>query len=106
MAAEHDRVRGLFLEHQPELGGRVHRLVGGDLRLDRAPDPREAGDVAGRDGLLDPVEVEHLEPPDRVDRARHVPRLVRVDAQQRLRADRVAHGADDLRVVAVRRDRP
>ena len=57
--------------------------------------------LPGRDGLLDPVEVELLEPPDRVDRARHVPRLVRVDAQQRLGADRVAHGADDLRVVAV-----
>ena len=102
VAAEHDRVGRLRLQHGAQLGGRVDRLVGGDLRPDPAADPREPGDVRGRDRLLDPVQVVRLEPPDRVHRAGHVPRLVRVHPEQRLGPDRLAHRGHDLLVVAVR----
>ena len=78
----------------------VHRLVGRDLHADEASHGGKAGDVPGGDRLLDPVDAVRLEPADRVDRRRHVPRLVRVDTQQRLWPDRLADGGDDLLVVA------
>ncbi len=105
VAALHDHVRRLRREHRAELAGREHGLVGGDLRVDLAAHPREPGDVLRRRRLLDPVEVVLLEPPDAVDRGREVPRLVRVDPQQRLGPDRLAHGRD-ARVVALAGPRP
>ena len=74
--------------------------------VDRAAHVREPVDVLRRRRLLDPVEVVLLEPPDAVDRGRAVPRLVRVDPQQRLGPDRLAHGRDAGVVALARRGRP
>ncbi len=98
--AEDDRVGGLVLEDGPQLGRGVHCLVGRDLHVDGASHVGEPRDVARRHRLLDPVELVARQASDGVDRGRHVPRLVRVDAEQPLRTDRLADGGDDLLVVA------
>src|SRR5262245_37588786 len=101
VAALDDHVGSLGREHRTELSGREHGLVGGDLRTDLPPHPGEARHVLRRRGLLDPVEVVPFEPADAVDRGREVPRLVRVDPQERLRPDRLTHRRD-ARLVALR----
>ena len=100
VAALDDHVGRLPLEHAAELGGGVDGLVGRDLDVDLAPHVREPGDIMRRNRLLHPVEVVLGEPPDPVDRGRGVPRLVRVDPQQRPGPDRLAHRRDARVVVA------
>ena len=68
-------------------------------RADGAAHVREPLDVAGRHRLLDPVEAVLLEPPDPLDRLSHSPRLIRVDPQQAVGADRLADRRHALLVV-------
>ena len=98
--ALHDDIRGVGRQHALELGRRVDGLVGGDPHLDGASYAGEPLHVPVRHGLLDPVEAVLGETPDPLDGGVGVPRLVRVDAQRLLGADRLAHGRDHGIVVA------
>ncbi len=101
--AEVDRLR---LEHLLEQHAVHAVLARGDAdRRDRFADGGMSEHVVGARRLLDPVRIELREVADPVDGLRHIPDLIGVDHQLRVRTDHLARDPESADVlVAVRPD--
>ena len=88
------------LEHLLEEHAVHPVLAAGDAdRSDRRTDRGVTEHVVGAGGLLDPERLEPRQRVDPLDRLRHIPDLVRVDHQRRVRADHLARDGQAADVV-------
>ena len=88
---QHDDVGGALPADLVDVGGREHRLVGGDGHAHRLLHLAQGGDALQRRRLLDPLGLELAEPADHVDRLGDAPGAVGVQPQAAA-ADGLAHG--------------